>query len=246
MTNVAIDTPIIIGTAAELEPILSADLPVLLYVYAGESLRGDVRIEIDQTAKQYAGRLLVVKADTSQAPEVAQFFELNKHPVLISWANGAVVARRPRPWGTDVKGMVEELAKLIPASAVVAVPVEEQAEAKAVVESKPIKVTDTTFEAEVLNSPLPVLVDFWADWCGPCKQIAPILEKLAKEFAGKIRIAKVDVDRNPQLQNAFQVMSIPTLMFVKSGKIVGQQAGALPEHIMRDAINQLINLKVPA
>jgi len=242
MTNVAIDTPITIGTAAELETILSAALPVLLYVYAGESLRGDVRTEIDQTAKNYAGRMLVVKADTSQAPEVAEYFELNKHPVLISWANGAVVARRPRPWGTDVKGMVEELAKLIPVTAVVPAPAEE----KAVVESKPIKVTDATFEAEVLNSQLPVLVDFWADWCGPCKQIAPILEKLAKEFAGKIRIAKVDVDHNPQLQNAFQVMSIPTLMFVKSGKIVGQQAGALPEHILRDAINQLINLKVPA
>src|SRR5438093_40324 len=105
-------------------------------------------------------------------------------------------------------------------------------------------VTDADFETEVLKSETPVLVDFWAEWCGPCKQVAPILDKLATEFAGKIRLAKVDVDANPGLSQAFRIMSIPTLMFVKNGKIVGQQAGALPEHILRNAIQQLINLTV--
>ncbi|MBI5929417.1 MAG: thioredoxin [Chloroflexi bacterium] len=112
--------------------------------------------------------------------------------------------------------------------------------------NKPVHVTDATFEQEVLQSELPVLVDFWAAWCGPCKMVAPILDKLAGEFAGKVKIAKVDVDANPSLSGAFQIMSIPTLMFVKQGKIVGQAAGAAPEAALRDALNQLVNLQIPA
>ena len=106
------------------------------------------------------------------------------------------------------------------------------------------QVTDSTFDQEVLESNIPVLVDFWAPWCGPCKMVAPILDKLAKEFSGKVRIAKVDVDANPMLSQQFRIQSIPSLMFVKNGKIVGMNAGAAPEGALRDAINQLINLQV--
>ncbi|MBX3081758.1 MAG: thioredoxin [Anaerolineae bacterium] len=139
--------------------------------------------------------------------------------------------------------MVSELAKQIPPTAVAPaepLPVVEKAPAK----DKPVVVTDATFEQDVLQSELPVVVDFWAAWCGPCKQIAPILEKLAKEYAGKVRVAKVDVDANQELSQYFRIMSIPTLMFVKGGKIVGQQAGALPEHVLRDVFNQLVALQV--
>ena len=112
--------------------------------------------------------------------------------------------------------------------------------------TQPIKVTDATFQQEVLESDVPVLVDFWAEWCGPCRMVAPILEKLAGEYAGKVKIAKVNTDENQGLASAFQIMSIPTLMFVKGGKIVGQAAGAAPEPALRDALEQLIALEVPA
>ncbi len=220
---------------------LNTGLPVLLLVWNGETLRSEVKNELDKAARDYAGRIVVVKADASQTPEVAERFELGKHPLLIALVGNEVLARRPRPWGTDVQGMVEELLKHAPVTAPGMVPADDN---KALAQNKPVHVTDQTFQKDVIECKLPVLVDFWAEWCAPCKQIAPALEKLANEFAGKVRIAKVNVDENPRLSQVFGIQSIPNLMFVKNGKIVGQQAGALPEHILRDAINQLIALKV--
>jgi thioredoxin 1 len=106
-------------------------------------------------------------------------------------------------------------------------------------------VTDATFEDEVIKSDLPVLVDFWAPWCGPCRMVGPILDKMAKEFAGQIRIAKVNTDENPGLSQAFQIRSIPTLMVVKSQTIIFSQPGALPEASIRSLIEQVIAFEVP-
>jgi thioredoxin 1 len=221
---------------AGLDEALDTELPVLLLVYNGESLRTDVRTEMETAATQYVDRIDVFKVDASKDPALAAYFELGKHPVLIGWFNGETLGRRPRPWNTDVKGMVEVLLTHAPAAT--------EDNTKPALIDKPVNVTDKTFQQEVLGSDLPVLVDFWAEWCGPCKMVAPILDKLAVEYAGKVKITKVDVDANPGLSQAFRVMSIPTLMFAKNGKIVGQEVGALPEHILRSAIEQLIALAV--
>lgn len=109
----------------------------------------------------------------------------------------------------------------------------------------PVNVTDNSFQQEVIDHELPVLVDFWAEWCGPCRAVAPVLDKLAEEYAGKVRIAKVNVDENPGLSQYFQIMSIPTMMMFKEQTVVFNQAGALPEPALRDLLNQLVELEIP-
>jgi len=94
-------------------------------------------------------------------------------------------------------------------------------------------ITDADFEAEVLQSGLPVLVDFWAPWCGPCKMIAPALDALAAEYAGRARIVKLDIDQNPDTALAYQVRSIPLLVAFKDGKPVAQQLGAVGQAQLR-------------
>jgi len=106
--------------------------------------------------------------------------------------------------------------------------------------SEPIHVTDAAFEKVVLKSNLPVIVDFWAPWCGPCKMIAPVLDKIAKEQAGKLLVAKVNTDEDPQWAMRYGVQGIPTLLFISNGKIIHSQVGALPEPALRNALDQFL------
>lgn len=101
---------------------------------------------------------------------------------------------------------------------------------------KPIEVTDGNFQSEVIDSDVPVLVDFWAVWCGPCRTIAPVVEELAGEYAGKLKVGKLDVDNNPEVSMKFGVRSIPTLMIFKKGQVVEQIVGALPKRSLVEKI----------
>lgn len=97
--------------------------------------------------------------------------------------------------------------------------------------------TDENFDTEINNSPLPVLVDFWAPWCGPCRMLAPILEKIAVRFDGKVKVAKVNVDESPGVAGRFGITSIPTLIFFKAGKEFDRTVGALPEGMLAEKLN---------
>ena len=99
-----------------------------------------------------------------------------------------------------------------------------------------IEVTDGTFENEVIKADGPVLVDFWADWCGPCKMIAPIIEDLAEEYDGKVKFAKLDVDSNPSIAMTYGVRSIPTLLIFDGGSPVGQIVGAVPKATLKSRL----------
>jgi thioredoxin 1 len=100
-----------------------------------------------------------------------------------------------------------------------------------------VNVTDDNFDSEVLKASGPVLVDFWAPWCGPCRMVGPIIEKLADEFSGKVKIAKLNVDENPAIAQKYNIMSIPTMKFFKDGEIAEEMIGAQPENILRDKLN---------
>ena len=102
------------------------------------------------------------------------------------------------------------------------------------------KVSDASFDADVLGSSTPVVVDFWAEWCGPCKQIAPTLEEIAGEIAGQVKIARINIDENPDTPSKYGVRAIPTLMLFKNGEVAGTQVGVQPKSRLVDWIKQSI------
>ena len=100
--------------------------------------------------------------------------------------------------------------------------------------------TKENFEEEVMNSPIPVMIDFYADWCGPCKMMSPVVKRLAEKYKGKVKIGKVNSDNEPELSARFQVMSIPDILFLKDGKIKDQSIGAVPQKVLEDKLEKLL------
>ncbi len=102
------------------------------------------------------------------------------------------------------------------------------------------EVTDQDFEEEVIKSTLPVLVDLWAPWCGPCRMVAPVVDKLAEKYKGRFKFCRLNVDDNPQTASKYRIMSIPTLMFFKNGEAVDTVIGAVPERVLQPKIDELL------
>ncbi len=103
-----------------------------------------------------------------------------------------------------------------------------------------IEITETNFKQEVLDSPIPVLIDFWATWCMPCQMIAPVVETIGQEYTGKLKVGKIDVDKQGELAAKYSVMSIPALLFFKNGQVVDSVIGAVPKEYLVDKINKIL------
>jgi thioredoxin 1 len=103
-----------------------------------------------------------------------------------------------------------------------------------------LHVTDANFESEVINADVPVLVDLWAEWCGPCRMIAPIIEEMATEYEGRAKMVKLDVDENPMTPGKYGVRNIPTVLFFKNGEVVDKVVGAVPKSVFVEKLNAIL------
>lgn len=223
---------------------------LLMITNGQDKLRGDFKLEFGKAADEQ-NAIIFGEVNPDSNPTLAKQFNYQNKSLMVGWVDNEIILRRSRPWGTDLPGAIQTLQDAIVANA----PQEQHEEesennpeettAMAILD-KPMAVTDTTFEKEAIeaSNTMPVLVDFWAEWCGPCRMVAPILDKLAGEFAGKVRIVKVDTDANPGLSQAFQIRSIPSIAIFKQGKMIFMQPGALPEPAFRDLIQQAIDVEI--
>lgn len=232
------------------------DQPALILLTNGDGLRGDFTTQFKKSAQE-VNDIFFGQTNPEQNSQLAEQFQAGEKPVLIGYYAGETLVRRVRPWGSDVVLSVELLQQTAKERKTLSVETTDEENKSEAEEPKtmttptndqPVHVTDNDFQEEVIDfsKDMPVLVDFWAEWCGPCRMVAPIMETLAKEFAGKIRVAKVDTDQNPGLGQAFQIRSIPTIMAFKDGHLVFSQPGAFPEAAFRQLVDQLIALDVQA
>lgn len=222
-----------------------ADKASLILFSNGDGLRGDFDTAFKKAAAENAS-ITFARINPNASPQAAATFNVGSKPVMVAWYKGESLVQRSRPWGSDVVLTIEMLTKAMNEDK--AMPANEpQNQTNGADYGKPVNVTDNDFQEMVVDysHEKPILVDFWAEWCGPCRQVAPILEKLAGDFADDIRVAKVDVDANQGLAQAFRVMSIPTIMAFKDGHLVFSQPGAFPESAFRELIEKLIELEIP-
>ncbi len=215
--------------------VLKAGLPVLALFFTG-ALDAPRDAALKALARENAGALLVAKVRADENPALAQKYSV-RTPTALTFQSGDEYSRAENPSADDLRTHAAYVLGRAPKPASAPPKRAERVEHAA---GAPLPVTDATFGRDVLNAPLPVLVDFWAEWCGPCRMIAPALEKLAAEFAGRARIAKLNVDDNPRTAAQYQMQGIPTLLLVKNGKVVDRIVGALPEAQLRAQMERLL------
>ena len=235
------DAPINANDTSFERTVLQAPFPVVAVFWAAqETPRQQLDTVLEQTARDYVGEALVVKLDVADAPQAQAQYNVGTLPQFLFFRQGKLVARAKgmpnaemlRPW---VEYLLERGAK--PTSKK---PKKPPREGAPVGDGHPLTVTDADFERVVLGASIPVLVDFWAAWCGPCRMVAPVVEQLAQEFAGRALTAKLDVDANPATAQRYGVRSIPTLIFFHKGQEVERVVGAQAIHVLRQKLEALL------
>jgi thioredoxin 1 len=225
-----LDTPITTDDK-NLKKVLSQQQPVMLILYNGKK---DAPLEdaIKKAAKKHAGNLLIVQVDISVNHATYVQYGAPPTPALVTLSPG-LLGRKVKSEATlirpgDIRSHVDHLLHDTP------LPEANKGEdSPNPPGAKPIIVSDKTFQEVVLKSKQPVLVDFWAAWCAPCRSIAPVVEQLAKDYQGQVKVAKLDTDANQRIAQQYDIRSIPTFIVFKNGQPVARFSGASPQHLKR-------------
>jgi len=232
------DTPINATDASFGNAVLGAALPAVAVFWSPEGIsRERLDAVLNETAEAYASEALVVKLDVKDAPEARARYDVERLPQFLFFRDGKLIARaRGMPSAKALRPWVDYLLQRGPRPATQKRSAAEEKDA----DGHPVEVTDATFDRLVLNAGRPAMVDFWASWCGPCRSVAPVVEDLAKAYAGRALIAKLDVDANQATARRYQVMSIPTLVFFRDGHEVDRVTGAQPKHVLEQKLKALL------
>jgi thioredoxin 1 len=258
----AIDAPIH-SNEANFARVLNAGLPVLAVFWRRDCPACDqLSLALERLAKTYAGKALVVKVNADEEAGLARRYDATDLPRLVFFKDGKEVergtgaaaerdlaawldhltgtgARPPAPAGPSTRGRGGAAGSSAQAPSWQAGP--EPRAGTTGVKTEPVVLTDATFAQTIRTSKVPVLVDFWAVWCGPCKMIAPHVAAMAQEFAGRALVAKMNVDENPNTAGQYGIMSIPTLLIFKDGRVVDQIVGAQPGNVLRQRLARVVD-----
>jgi thioredoxin 1 len=228
--------PINVTDAAFDRAVLTADQPVVAIFWSRQDAKAEqLRKTAEATAEEYAGEVRVARMEAGDAAQTRARYDVDALPEFLFFRDGQLVARaRGYPSQDALRPWVEYLLERGPA------PAARQKAAQEPPSTQPVNVTDASFDRVVLQAGKPVLVDFWAAWCGPCRMVAPTIEKLAAEFAGQAIVAKLDVEANPATAQRYRAMSIPTLIFFEGGQEVDRLVGAQPEAVIRSHLQALL------
>ncbi len=263
------DTPIHTNEA-NLDRVLAAGKPTLIvFETAGCEPCRSLAPTLKELAAAFAGRALVVQVEDAEEGSLTARFKLARIPTLVFWDKGREVARiEGAASASAVRAHVEYLLggpRPAPASGpsvqLGGGPATQSNPPYGTGASRgtggygttapdggrgggtPIVVTDATFQTEVLQSPQPILVDFWAPWCGPCRMVSPIVEEFGREYAGRLRVAKVNTDENPAHASRLGIQGIPTLIFFKNGREVDRVVGAAPKSAIRSHVERVLSAR---
>ena len=217
-----------------IDRVLAAKLPVLLVFWRPADNLAALDPALDRAAEKYAGRLLVAKVNAQDEPALAQRYRIGQTPAVVVVSNGSTDATLPAPSASDVEAWAAFLAGQGPRPA--ARP--QATNGTGSTDGKPVTLTDANFDQAIngANGPGPVLVDFWAPWCGPCRMVAPAVEQIARDFAGRAVVGKLNVDENPRVSERYGIRSIPTLYIFKGGRVVDQIVGAQSAGVLQQRL----------
>ncbi len=229
------DTPITTN-GQNLQKVLAQPLPLALYLFRSRDPELDETL--NKIARENAGKLLIARINVTENPPVLSQYGNQALPALITLAGGQVKSKLEAARPDDMRPHIHYLLGRGPMPIAKHTTPGNGAQSRAA--GTPVHVSDATFQQAVLQSDVPVLVDFWAEWCGPCRAIAPYLEKMAGEYAGRLKIAKLNVDENQRISGQYQIQSIPTFITFKNGKQIRRQSGADP-NLIRDMIQGVLS-----